>query len=82
MCWACEEGEFAEQVGIAPALARRARRIEAELPGELVPEQSWRILLGSEGGSIPWTETERMMRCLEEATNSLCARLRCDPIGV
>jgi hypothetical protein len=78
MCEACESGEFAEQKGIGPALARRARRIEAALPGDPVPEQSWRILLGQEGGAVPWPETARMMRCLEEATSSLCARLRCD----
>lgn len=82
MCEACESGEFAEQVGIGPALARRARRIEASLPGEPVPEQAWRIFLGQDGGAIPWAETQRIMTSLEEATKSLCARLRCDPIAV
>jgi len=81
MCEACESGEFAEQKGIGPALARRAQRIEAALPGDPVPEQAWRILLGQEGGAIPWAQTQRMMSCLEEATNSLCARLRCDLVA-
>ncbi len=81
MCEACESGEFAEQVGIGPALAARARRIEAGLPGEPVPDQAWRILLGQEGGAIPWPQTQRMMTCLEEATKSLCARLRCDLVA-
>ena len=75
MCDACE---FAGQVGIGPALARRAQSIEASLPGEPVPEQAWRILLGREGGAVAWPHTQRMMACLEEATKSLCARLRCD----
>ncbi len=81
MCEACESGEFAEQRGIGPALARRARLIEAGLPGEPVPEQDWRILLGQEGGAVVWTNTQRMMICLEEATKSLCARLRCDLVA-
>jgi hypothetical protein len=81
MCWACEEGEFAEQFGIPPALARRARRIEAALPGTPVAEKSWRIFLGLQGGSIPFPETQRMMECVEQASQSLCARLRCDAVG-
>ena len=78
MCDACESGEFAQQVGIAPALARRARQVEASLPGEPVPEQAWRILLGQEGGAVAWVHTQRMMNCLEKATQSLSARIRCD----
>lgn len=81
MCDACESGEFAQQAGIGPALAVRARRIEAGMSGEPVPEQAWRILLGQEGGAIAWPHTQRMMMCLEEATKSLCARLRCDIVA-
>ena len=80
MCDACETGEFLPQAGIGPALAARARRIEATLPGDPVPDQAWRILLGQQGGAIPWQQTQRMMTCLEAATASLCARLRCDPV--
>ena len=78
MCDACESGEFTQQAGIGPALAARARRIETGLPGERVPDQAWNIMLGKEGGAVAWADTQRMMACLEQASQSLCARLRCD----
>ena len=68
-------------MGIAPALAARARRIEAAMPGRKVSHTAWRVLLGEEGGSIPWPEMRRLMECLDKAEQSLCARLRCDPVG-
>jgi hypothetical protein len=81
MCFACE-GFDAAQLGISPAMAARARRIEATMPGSPVPERAWRILLGEEGGSIPWPIMQRLMNCLSKAENSLCARLRCDGVEV
>jgi hypothetical protein len=80
MCFACE-GVEAPQLGISPALAARARRIEAAMPGRAVPEQAWRVLLGQEGGSLPWPVMQRLMLCLDKAENALCARLRCDAVG-
>jgi hypothetical protein len=79
MCEVCDSGEA--QAGIAPALAARARRIEAALPGARVPDEAWRILLGEMGGAIAWVDTQRMLGCLEEASKVLCARLRCDAVG-
>jgi hypothetical protein len=76
MCSACEAGD--EQAGISPALAARARRIEATMVGPKVPDQSWEILLGRAGGSVPWAETRRMLTALDLAEQRLGAGLRCD----
>ena len=76
MCFACE-GIDAAQLGISPALAARARRIETTLPGRRVAEEAWEVLLGQRGGSLPWPVMQRLMTCLSDAENSLCARLRC-----
>jgi hypothetical protein len=81
MCFACE-GFNASQLGINPALAARARRIEAAMPGRKVADQAWRILLGEEGGSIPWPAMQRLMQCLDKAANSLCANLQCEAVNV
>ena len=77
MCIFCEGDET--QVGIPPALAARARRIEAAMPGERVPEEAWRIMLGEIGGNIAWPHTQRMLASLDEAAKIVSARLRCDP---
>jgi hypothetical protein len=79
MCFACE-GFDAAQLDVSPALASRARRIEATMPGRPVPELAWRILLGQEQGSIPWPVMHRLMICLDKAENALCARLRCEAV--
>ena len=76
MCAACEGGD--QQAGISPALAARARRIEATMPGPKVPDQSWNILLGQSGGAVPWAETQRMLSCLDQAAHRTGGRLRCD----
>jgi hypothetical protein len=77
MCQACETGEQ-RQAGINPALAARARRIEATMPGSKVPIQSWEILLGRIGGAVPWADTQRMLECLELAVRKGGSGLRCD----
>ena len=77
MCWVCEGGA-GEQVGISPALAQRARKIEAVMAGEAVPSEAWDILLGQCGGSVPWAQMQRMMACLDQATALRGAGLRCD----
>jgi hypothetical protein len=76
MCEAREAG--AAQTGISPALASHARRIEAAMQGEKVPDGAWDILLGRRGGSVPWAETRRMLTCLELAAQRAGGRLRCD----
>jgi hypothetical protein len=76
MCAVCEAGE--QQAGISPALAAHARRIEAGMSGPPVAEESWEILLGRRGGSVPWVETQRMLASLDQATRRAKARLRCD----
>ncbi|HEX3576001.1 MAG TPA: hypothetical protein VHU42_15480 [Rhodopila sp.] len=76
MCQACEAGE--QQAGISPALAAHARRIEADMPGARVSDESWSILLGQHGGAVPWPETQRMLACLDLAARKPSGRLRCD----
>lgn len=76
MCGACEAGE--PQAGISPALAAHARRIEALMPGPKVADEAWEILLGRRGGAVPWMETQRMLRCLDQAVQKAGGRLRCD----
>jgi hypothetical protein len=76
MCQACEAGE--RQAGISPALAAYARRIEATMPGPNVPDKAWEILLGRQGGAVPWAETQRMMASLDQAVQKIGGRLRCD----
>jgi len=78
MCQACEAGE--RQAGISPALAAYARRIENTMPGPKVPDQSWEILLGRQGGAVPWAETQRMLASLDQAARKTNSRLRCDAI--
>jgi hypothetical protein len=79
MCFACE-GMDLPQMGISPAMAARARRLEAAMPGRRVAEEAWEVLLGQRGGSLPWPVMQRLMTCLSQAENSLCARLRCDGV--
>jgi hypothetical protein len=76
MCAACETNE--QQAGISPALAARARLIEATMLGAKVADRSWEILLGRAGGSVPWPETQRMLTALDQAAQRPGAILRCD----
>ena len=76
MCAACETDD--QQAGISPALAARARRIEATMPGLKVSDLYWDILLGRTGGSVPWRETQRMLTALDRAEQRQGAGLRCD----
>ena len=76
MCEACESA--GQQAGISPVLATRARRLEAAMPGEKVPDDYWNILLGHSGGAVPWAQTRRMLECLDLATRRTGADLRCD----
>jgi hypothetical protein len=78
MCWACARGGPASHID--PSLLARARRIEEKLPGEVVPEQAWRILLGLEDGGIMPAHYERMLASLDKAASSPLARLRCDGV--
>lgn len=76
MCEACDaEGR---QAGISPALAAAARRLEAAMAGAKVSDQAWDILLGRQGGAVPWMETQRMLTCLDLAAQKARGGLRCD----
>jgi hypothetical protein len=69
-----------QQAGISPALAARARRIEAALDGAPVPEDAWRIFLGHASGAIAWPHTQRILNALDAASNTPSAHLRCDAV--
>ncbi|HEY1932240.1 MAG TPA: hypothetical protein VGG99_09535 [Acetobacteraceae bacterium] len=80
MCMFCDYPQQ-QQAGISPALAARARRIEARWSGECVPEEAWRIFLGHSSGAIAWQYTQRILTALDEASASPSALLRCDAVG-
>jgi hypothetical protein len=80
MCMFCYYPEQ-PQAGISPALAARARRMEAAQAGERVPDKAWEIFLGKESGPVAWRHTARILAALEEASNSPSARLRCDAVA-
>lgn len=73
----CCETDEASQAGIRPALARRARAIERELPGEPASDRDWRIVLGQEAGALPWTVTQRLFECLDRASQQSSSLLEC-----
>ena len=79
MCMYCYYPEQ-PQAGISPALAARARRIEAAQAGERVPEKAWEIFLGKQSGPVAWRHTARILAAVDEASNSPSAHLRCDPV--
>ena len=68
MCADCfdEDGEV-DQLQVTQELIHHARRIEEDLPGELLSEEAWEIFLGSRSGSLVWADHERMARCREAA---------------
>lgn len=78
MCWACAPGGRA--FWIEPEVLARARQIEAAMPGEAVPEQAWRIVLGEMDGSIDIAQFERMREALYQAESPPTSRLRCDGV--
>ena len=74
MCEGCFD-EFdgnPDRLPISSGLIARTREIEADLPGDPVPEGAWPIFFGIEGGSLLWAHHERMARS-REAAMVLCA---------
>ena len=67
-----------DQAGIRPALAARARRIEATMPGEAATDRDWRVLLGQEEGALSWAVMQRLSACLDAAAGSRGALLQCE----
>ena len=80
MCTYCYYPEQ-PQAGISPALAVRARRIEAAQSGERVPEKAWEIFLGKESGPVAWRHTVRILAALDDASASPSAHVRCDAVA-
>jgi hypothetical protein len=58
----------------AEALTACTREIEADLPGERVPEEAWPVFLGEASGSLIWDHHERMARSREAALVMLSLR--------
>lgn len=80
MCMFCDYPQQ-RQAGISPALAARARRIEARQSGDKVPEEAWHIFLGHASGAIAWPHTQRILAALDAASDSPSAHLRCDAVA-
>jgi hypothetical protein len=67
MCSACEGKPIEPHARVDIDLVRRARELEAKVPGERVPDSAWEIYFGSAGGSVEWRHFQRMHQALEEA---------------
>lgn len=70
MCDECDDVDVSGPLDAATRhrLIDATRGIEADLPGDRVPEKFWRIFLGEETGALAWSHHERMARCWEAAT--------------
>jgi hypothetical protein len=72
----CEDESDRPALPGIPAQALKActREIEADLPGERVPEEAWPVFLGEASGSLVWEQHERMARSREAAMVMLSLR--------
>jgi hypothetical protein len=71
MCSACDDEPIEPYVPVSEEVLRRAREIEAALPGERVPEIAWSIYFGFAGGSIAWRHFQRLRQAHDEADKSV-----------
>jgi hypothetical protein len=67
MCSACDDEEIAPKVPVDRDLMRRAREIEAAMPGEPVPKKAWEIYSNLAGGAIEWKHFQRIRLSYDEA---------------
>jgi hypothetical protein len=71
MCDACEEDDvLVPYVPVDRDRVRRAREIEAAMPGDRVPEAAWNIYFGRAGGAIAWPHLQRIRQAYDEAERS------------
>jgi len=70
MCSACEGKPIEERVAVDPNVIHRTRAIEADLPGDRVPEEAWNIFFGFAGGSLTYQHYQRIHQAYEEAERS------------
>lgn len=70
MCSACEDEAIAPYIPTDRELVRRAREIEARLPGERVPEAAWDIYFNFAGGAIAWRDFQRIQQSHRDAVES------------
>lgn len=67
-------------------LVARTRMVEASMPGERVPEESWRAFFSPACGAIAWAHFERMFAARKSAVTYLAiqtsARRRARPLSV
>jgi hypothetical protein len=94
MCDACEDWDAREprEPAMDPRLAPRARGIERAMPGETLPDATWRIALGEDSGAIAWADYQRILAAFQAAEAAARrpsrfagrrrrARLGCDGAG-
>jgi hypothetical protein len=73
MCSACEDAEITPYQPADRTLVRRARAIEALMPGERVPESAWQIYFDLAGGAIEWRHFQRIRQSYDEAERTVPA---------
>jgi hypothetical protein len=73
MCSACEGAEIEPFEAVDRALVARARKLEAAMPGERVPEAAWAIVFDYAGGAIEWRHYQRIHQSYEDARRSAAA---------
>jgi hypothetical protein len=69
MCESCDK--ISPHGSPSSELIGLARRIDQEMPGSVVSEQSWQIFSGNQEGSIPWIEFKRLLAASERALSTL-----------
>jgi hypothetical protein len=70
MCDACDNAEISPREPIDRALVDLARKIEAAMPGERVPEAGWAVVFDLSGGAVEWRHFQRIHASYEAARRS------------
>jgi hypothetical protein len=67
MCDACDNAEMQPPEPIDRSLVDLARKIEAAMPGERVPEAGWAVVFDLSGGAVEWRHFQRIHASYEAA---------------
>ena len=92
MCDACEIDDPLPRKAVSPKIVRAARRIEAAMPGERVPDHAWAVYESQASGSLTWPQYQRIRTSYDAAYAAQrnrpyslrmgsSARLACDEVG-
>ncbi len=67
MCIDCLDEQPDAPAATPRELAWLARRIEADMSGEPVPDIAWTVYFGERTGALGWRELDRIARALDGA---------------